>query len=459
MSSRLAFPLMTRDRDFYRTLGRLMGLVILQNVIAYSVNMADNLMLGGYSQDALSGAATVNQIQFMVQQLTLALGDSVVVIGSQFWGENRPGPIRRLTGIALIFGFLLGGGVFLWTTLDPRGLLTLFTKKESYISEGVRYLSLIRFTYPLYIVTTILLASLRTVKTVQIALWISVGSLLLDMGINELLIFGRFGLPELGIVGAAIGTLAARLFELLAVLVYMLWYDRKLRLFSENPFRIDRALLRRYGSILLPSALSNFLWSVATPVQTAILGRLSDDAIAANSVSGTLFQYLKIVVIGEASASSVVIGNAIGESRGDVRRVREYARTLQILYLLFGSLLGVLLFFLRIPLLRRYDLTPEALTMANQLLILLCFIFVGMAYQMPTSVGIIKGGGDVRFTMVLNLIGTWCIDLPLAFAAAFLWNLPIVWIVALLNADQIFKCLPIALRAASGRWIRRLTGE
>jgi len=115
------------------------------------------------------------------------------------------------------------------------------------------------------------------------------------------------------------------------------------------------------------------------------------------------------------------------------------------------------LFFLRIPFLQMYELTPTAREMANEILILLCFVFVGMAYQMPTSIGIVKGGGDVRFILYMNVISTWGIVIPLSFLAAFVWKLPIVWIVALLNSDQIFKCLPVAIHANRYRWIRQLT--
>ena len=125
--------------------------------------MADNLMLGMYSQSSLSGAATVNQIQFLLQQMTLAIGDTLVIIASQYWGQKKTKPIRTFTGIALTTGLILGLTVFILTTLFPREILMLFTKKESYIIQGMDYLSLIRFTYPLFVLSTILMAALRSV--------------------------------------------------------------------------------------------------------------------------------------------------------------------------------------------------------------------------------------------------------------------------------------------------------
>ncbi len=447
---------MTRDSSFYKMLARLMIVVVLQNLVAYSVNMADNLMLGVYSQKALSGAATVNMIQFMVQQITMAIGDSVVVLGSQYWGKRTVEPIRKFAGFALVIGIVFGMGVFFLTTFFPAELLKLFTKDASYIAQGLEYLKLIRFTYPIYVLTMILMASLRSVETVNIALKISISSLIIDVCINYVLIFGKFGFPELGIFGAAVGTLTARIVELCIVMFYVLFKDEKLKLFSVNPFNFGADTVKSYLKIFTPSFISNFVWSLATPIQTGILGHLSSDAIAANSVSTTIYQYLKVLTVGEASAASVVIGKTIGEGKS-LGKIKEYSRTLQILFLVIGFILSVALFFVRIPFLAMYDLTPTAFEMANGIMILLCFIMMGMSYQMPASVGIIKGGGDVNFMLYTNLISTWAIVMPLSFLGAFVWNLPVVWVVALLNSDQVFKCLPIAIHTNRYKWVKRLT--
>ena len=447
--------LFTRDRNFYRTLFHLMIIVVFQNIIAYSINMADNLMLGMYSQSSLSGAATVNQIQFLLQQMTLAIGDTLVIIASQYWGQKKTKPIRTFTGIALATGLILGLTVFILTTLFPREILMLFTKKESYIIQGMDYLSLIRFTYPLFVLSTILMAAFRSVETVSIALKISILSLIVDVSINYTLIFGKFGFPEMGTKGAAVGTLVARILELVIVVIYLIFADHKLKLFCKDFLHFTKEAFSRFFKILWPSFLSNTLWALATPIQTGILGRLSADAIAANSVSTTMFQYLKVITIGEASASAVLIGTTIGEGKGTTK-VKEYSKTLQVIYLIIGSVLGISLFFLRIPLLSLYDLTQNAYQMADQILIILSIVMVGMSYQMPTGIGIIKGGGDVKYMMYLNLISTWAIVMPLSFLGAFVWKLPVPMVVLLLNSDQLFKCIPTYLYVKKDKWIKVL---
>lgn len=451
--------LIPRDGGFFRGLFRLLLVVALQNVLAYSVNVADNIMLGGYSQAALSGAATVNQIQFLVQQITIAIGDAMVMLNSQYWGKGEIGPIRSITGIALKLGAGFGLLVLCLTSFFPEQLVGLFTKDPEIIAAGGEYLSILRFSYLFYIMTTILMAFLRSMEIVSISFWVSLMSLVVNVAINYTLIFGHFGFPAMGLRGAAVGTLTARVLELCVVLYYVRFREKKLGLFRENPFRAGKGLAWDYGRVALPVVMTMLLWSLATPIQTGILGHLSSDAIAANSVSTTMFQYLKVITVSEASATSVSIGKMIGEGRRSREALRPYVRSLQLLFLVIGLLLGGVLLAIREPLLELYVLSPTAREMAWELLGLMVIIFVGMAYQMPVSVGIIRGGGETKFNMYLNVLSTWLVVMPLSFLAAFWWKLPVVWVVLCLNSDQLFKCVPIFVYANSYRWIRVLTKE
>lgn len=412
-------------------------------------------MLGGYDQNALSGAATVNQIFFMVQQVALAIGNSLVVLASQYWGEQRIEPIRTLTGIALKLGLICSVIIIALCLFIPRPLLMLFTTDEQIIEEGLSYLSLIQWTFILFIITNILMAALRSVGTVKISFYTSVVSLVVNVAINYTLIFGRFGFPEMGVRGAAVGTLVARILEFAIVVIYMIKADKKLRLFSGGLFKISPRLRKDYTKVTVPVMLSQVLWGVSVPMQTAILGHLSADAIAANSVATTFYQYLKVIVIAMSSTSSVMIGNAIG--RGDMERIKSDGRTLSVINVLIGLVLGIILFLLRYPLLSIYNLSDEATRLAINLISIMSVVMVGMSYQMPVSYGIIQGGGDAKFNMAMNMISTWAIVMPLSFMAAFWWKLPVELVVLCIQSDQIFKGLPTFIRFTSYKWIKKLT--
>lgn len=445
----------TKDKTFYRTLFSMMIVVALQNVVTYSVNMVDNIMLGRLSQEALSGAATVNQIFFMVDQFALSIGNTLVAIAAQYWGQKKLQPIRTLTGIALKLGLIVSAAIIAICAFFPDQVLRIFTNSPEIIAEGKQYLFIIMWTFALFIVSNILMAALRAVGTVKIAFYTSVVSLCINAFGNYVLIYGKMGFPQLGIRGAAISTLIARIAELLIVVIYIAKVDKKLDLFHRDLFKFNRDLKRDYTKVYIPIMISQVLWGVSVPMQTAILGHLSADAIAANSVATTFYQYLKVVVLAMSATSAVLIGNAIG--RGNMREIKQEARTISVIDVAVGICLGLLLITLRKPLLSLYNLDATATDLALTLIVLMGFIMMTMSYQMPVSFGLIQGGGDAKFTMKMNMISTWCIVMPLSFMAAFWWKLPVPLVVLVIQSDQIFKCLPTFIHFRKYTWMKKLT--
>ena len=443
------------DKKFYKGFFGLYIALVLQNVITISVNLADNIMLGAYSETALAGVAAVNQIQFIYQQLLMALGDGLVMFCSRYWGGRETGPMKRIMAIAMRAALLIAVLLFLLVSFFPTQALRLFTPDLPIIAEGVSYLNIVRFTYLFFAVTQILLASLRSVETVKIAFYMSIVTFFINCGINYVLIFGHFGAPALGASGAAIGTLCARVIECAVVIVYIAVRDNKLKLRLKDFLQRDGGLLKPYFKVTAPMMLVNGLWGANTAVQTAILGHMTDTAIAANSAASTLYLLVKSLPIGASSAAAVIIGKTIGS--GDIDAVKTYAKRLQRIFVIVGVIAGTALFFLRIPILSLYDMQPATKEMANHFLIILSFVCIGMSYQMPTNNGIIRGGGSPLFVVKVDLISIWLIVIPLSLFMAFVVKASPEVVVCCLNADQVFKCVPAYIKANHGSWIKKLT--
>ena len=446
-----------KDRHFYRTFFSMYFVLVFQNVISLSVNLADNIMLGAYSEVSLSGVAAVNQIQFIYQQLLTAAGDGMVIFCSQYWGKKQLEPVKKIAATAMHTGLVFAAALFLAVSLFPEQAVVLFTTDQAIIAEGVKYLSLIRFTYLFFAVTTILLATLRSVEIVKIAFYLSVSTLVINCCINYVLIYGKFGAPRLGVTGAAVGTLVARIVECGAALWYVLRKEPNLKMRISDYFRTDRLLRRDYFKTMVPMLIVQGLWGLNTAMQTVILGHMTARAIAANSAASNLFLMVKSMAVGASSAASVLIGKTIGE--GDLKKVHLYARRPQKMFVVIGIVSGVFLYFLRIPVLSFYDLAPETREMANRFLIILSVICVTMSYQMPTNNGIIRGGGNAMFVVRMDLISIWCIVIPLSFFMAFVVKASPVVVVCCLNADQVFKCIPAFLEVNYGKWVKKLTRD
>ena len=446
----------TKDRNFYRSFAVLCLTLMLEQAVILSVNLADNIMLGRYSESALSGVAAVNQIQFVLQQIVFGVSNGMIVLGSQYWGQKRTGEIRMLSSIAMRAALGVAIALFIAVSLFPEQTLRLFTRDAAIVAEGVAYLKIIRFTYLFFAASSILLGTMRVVESVQIALRVSVLSLVLNCSINYVLIYGRFGAPEMGVRGAAIGTLAARIVELFVFAWYVFVRDRRVSMQPSDFLSADREMACDFFRVASPVILTQTLWGLANALQTVILGHMSDVAIAAQSISSNVFLLLKVASVGASSAAAILIGKAIGEGK-DLSVLKEYTRTLQALFVAIGLVLGAALMIIRVPLLRVYNISDETRALANAYMIIQSVVLVTMSYQMPTNGGIIRGGGDTRFVMILDLISIWGIVLPFSCLAAFVWRLSPIIVIILLNSDQVFKCVPAFIRVNSYKWIKRLT--
>ena len=444
-----------KDKQFYKSFIRLCLALMLEQAVILSVNLADNLMLGTYSEAALSGVAAVNQIQFVFQQVVYAIGNGLIVLGSQYWGKKRTGEIRSIAAIGVRLEIALALALFVLVSIFPEGAVRIFTKQDLFVSEGVKYLSIMRFSYIFFALTAVLLSTMRVVETVKIALRVSLVSLVINISINYLLIGGKLGAPELGAAGAAIGTLTARVVEFIIVAAFVL-KDKKLGLRLRHFLGVEKGLSRDFVRVALPMTLTALLWGASNAMQTVILGHMNDSAIAAQSISNTVFLLLKVTAVGASSAASVLIGKTVGE--GDMDRLKTYARTLQLIFVGIGVMLAGLMLIIRLPLLGVYakEISAETYALAGKYMLIQAAVLLVMSYQMPTNTGIIRGGGDTKFVLKLDLVSTF-VFVPLSFMAGLVWKWPPVAVIICMNIDQFLKCIPAFIRANGYKWVKKLT--
>lgn len=233
----------------------------LQNLLTYGVNLMDTMMLGRYSQDAMGGVSLCNQVQFLLQMLVVGAGEGAVVMGSQYWGKNKLEPIPHIIGVALRFGGSLAVLMFGIVLFFPHQLLSLLSNSPTVIAEGEKYFQIICFTYIIFTITNILVASLRSIGVVKIGYMISGSTLIINVCLNYCLIYGHFGCPELGVRGAAIATLVSRCVELLIVIYYLKFKEHKLNLSLRKLVHIDTSYVQDYMHVSLPVLINQALWA------------------------------------------------------------------------------------------------------------------------------------------------------------------------------------------------------
>jgi len=447
----------TRDRSFYATFFKLLIIISLQQLAALAVNMVDNIMLGTYTELALSGATLVNQVQFVLQQLSAGIGIGIVVLGSQYWGQKRTGPIKQIINIGIKLGLLVGLIFFAVSKLCPHFLLSLFTNDETVIAEGMRYLNVICWTYIVFSVSNALVYALQCVETAIVGTVMSVCTIIINMCLNYCFIYGNFGAPELGVVGAAVATLISRCVELIIILVYILFMDKKLKAKLSELVRIDFFYLRDFFKVATPVIVSGALWGIAQAAQTAVLGHIGATVIAANSIAVVIFQVFAVVGMSCANVGSVVMGKTIGE--GKLHMVRSYSKTMQATFLLLGIISGALLFICKDFIISFYSVSEETKTMALQFITILSITTVGTCYEYPVESGIIAGGGFTEYQAWTDNLFMWIYTIPAAVLSAFVFHFSPVVTFAFLKSDQLLKCIPNSIVCNRFRWVKILTRD
>ena len=444
-----------RDASFYRTFFPLLLVIVLQQLAALAVNLADNIMLGRYSELALSGASLVNQLQFTLQQIAAGIGMGIVVLAAQYWGQKRTEPIKKIISLGVKCGFFSGVLFFAISQLAPAGVLGLFTRDTEVIAEGVRYLKVICWTYPVFGLSNSLMYALQSVETAMIGTVMSCSTICINVCLNYCLIYGNFGAPELGIVGAAVATLVSRLVELGIILVYILFLDKKLHMKLWELLRWDGTYLQDYLKVSTPIVISGLLWGVAQAAQTAIPGHMSATAIAANSIAIILFEIFAVLGAACANTASVVTGKTIGAGKLD--KVKAYSKTMQGIFLLGGLFSGGMLFWCKDWIVNFYTVSPAVKAMAVDFMTVLSVASIGSCYEYPVEGGIIAGGGSTKYAAVVDNLFKWLFTNPSAALSAFVVQVPPVVTFAFLKADQILKCIPNCITCNRYRWVKRLT--
>lgn len=471
MNTSLTISSAESRRDFWKRWVKLLITIAAQNIIVYGVNLLDNIMIGKLGEAAelaISGVFLVNQIQFLLQSVCGSISDGTVVICSRYWGEKDIDKIKRAGATSMQFGVILSGIMMLAVILFPSQVLGLLTDKPHVIAEGQKYLVIVGFTYVFFAATQVLLGILRSVETAFIGFINSCAAFVINLVLNYALIFGHFGFPALGIRGAAVATLVSRVAEFAIVVVYIAFFDKKLNLKLSDFFKTDREISKKFFKVSLPVVFSGASWGIAMSLQTAILGRLTDPVISANSIASTVFQIMSVFVYGSATASSVMIGKTIGEARSLSdgmseenafsllkKELKHRVGRMQIIYLALGVLTGLAIFLSRDFIISLYDVSAETKALAAQFMSVLSVTVIGTSYQMTCLTGIVRGGGDTNFVFYNDIIFMWCLVLPCSFLAAFVLKLSPVMIFIVLKSDQIIKCLVAVVKVNRYKWIKK----
>lgn len=448
---------MFKDRAFLRTLATLMIPMVAQNLISLAAQMMDSLMLGKLGQIELSASSLANQPFFIFNLLIFGMASGSSVLNAQFWGKGDVRSVKIVISIclkvALTVSILLSAAVMIF----PETVMRIYTNDPEIIAAGVSYLRIIGWCYIFYGLSGTLLTTVRSVGIVRIAVVDSVFSLVCNITLNYILIFGHLGFPAMGIRGAAIATVITRMGDAVLVLSYILFIDKKLRFKVRDILDFDSALLKNYLKNGLPVAFNEVFWSVGVSIQSMVLGRLGADVVSASQIASIVQQFSTVLIFGVANAAAIIIGNDIGAGKMEQAQLRvKWFRIMAVVLGIFAA--GLVLLIAR-PVVSFYNIPEETKELAVQMMRILALMVFFISQTGIGVVGLLRGGGDPRFALFVDLAGLWLFATPAAILSAFVFHAPVLVVYLCTRMDEPIKMLMIAWRMRNNNWMKDVTAD
>lgn len=451
-----------KEKSFYKNLILIMVPIALQNLITFALTMADTLMLGQADETGslLSASSLANQPFFILQLFVFGLSGAGAVLSAQYWGKKNTEAIRNVISIVVKASFLVALIAGALVLLFPREVMSIYSNKEAVIENGIKYISVMGWAYPIFAISSSFICSLRSVELVKISVIVNLCSFGINVFLNWVLIFGNLGFPALGITGAAIATFTARCVELVVVLIYVLCIDKRLRFRVRDFFRFNKQLtldLLKHGT---PVVINEVMWSLGISIQAAILGHINyvaGDPVAANSIVGTVQQLATTVIFGIGNAAAVMIGKSIGENEGEVTLVK--ARTLKYLSFVLGILACVIILLTKDLAIGFFSINEETKMLANDMMIVIAFVTIFVSSSSVYIMGILRGAGDTRFCLFAEMAALWCIATPLAAICGLWLQLPIPVVLIAMKIDEPVKTLFCTIRMHGTRWVKSVARD
>ena len=446
-----------KDKSFYKTLLLIAVPIALQNLITFGINMMDTVMLGQLGDTVISASNLAGQPFFIFTILTYGIAGGASVLSAQYWGKGDVDTVRRVVSIALWAALVCSVIFSLLVLCFPETIMRIYTNDEKIIAYGADYLRIVGWIYLFFGLSNTFVTVIRSMELVMVSVISNVITFMVNVFFNWLFIFGALGAPVLGIRGAALGTLIARVAEFAILAVYALCIDKKLRFRLRDMLKINTALLRDFFRYSVPVVLNELLWALGTSIQAMIFGRIGEAAVAANSITGVIQQLATITIFGVANAAAVLVGKSIGAN--DRKRSREIAFTLSFLSAGIGLLSAVGILLLRNIVVDFYNVSAEVKQLAAQLMIVTAVIVFFISLSALFIVGVLRGAGDSTFNLTVDLLTLWLISVPLGALSGLVlhWAVPLVYL--LFKLDEPAKVICCLLRLKSGKWMKNVTRE
>ena len=446
---------MVKDKSFYRFLLIVAIPAAFQSLISLSVNMLDNVMVGSLGDVSLAAVSLANQATALLTFFINGIAGGSAVLVSQYWGKKDFAHIREIFAVILRFAFISITLISLVMFCFPRAVMRVFTPDPEMIAAGAQYVRIICFSYIFYALANSIVTMLRWIEIVKVGMIVSTISLFTNLAFNYILIFGKLGLPAMGIRGAALATVLARMVEFGIAAWYLFRKEKRLQMRIKDLLVHNKEMFRDFVANSVPIIIGDLQWGLVGTVKAMMIGRLGVTMTSANAIADVVLSLAMIFTNGLSNGACVVIGKSVGAKEYD--KTRSYSNTIQVMFAIIGVCVAALLLSIRTfpPML--YNVSQETRDLATTFLTIGAITHIGTCYHAACFVGINRGAGDGKFVMKVDMICGWLVVLPLTFLTGFILKLPLPVVYLCTRIDQCFKWIIAFFRLRGDKWIRNVT--
>lgn len=450
---------MFRDTTFLKKAMTIALPVAMQGMLNTVVNLVDNLMIGSLGSTAIASVGLANKVFFVFTLLVFGVVSGSGVLAAQYWGNKDVKNIRKVLGVALMIS-VTGAVLFLIPArLNPKMMMRIFTTSDASIQMGAAYLAVVAVSYPCTAISNTYVAMLRAVNRVKAPVVISCITIAVNIVFNYILIYGKFGAPALGVVGAAIATLIARIVEVILILGVVYLGKTPLACHIREMFGYSREFLIQFFRTAAPVICNEFIWGLGTTIYSMAYGRMGDEAVAAITIATTIQDIAVVLFQGLSAATAVILGNEMGA--GKLKRAERYATYFFILQFILTVLSAVFVVLIRWNVIALYQpgISDEVAMSVSRCLIVFALFTPFKMFNYVNVVGVLRSGGDTLMCLFIDTSGVWCIGIPLAFIGGLVLKQPIHIVYGMVMLEEVYKAGIGYWRYRQKKWLRNLAVE
>ena len=442
-----------QGRGFYRSAIALMLPMILQNLVTNFMALADSFMVGALGETELAAVTMANSVFYVLSLIIFGIQSGTGVLVAQYYGKGRLDAINRIMGMGYYVSLGLTALIALLAFFFPMQLMQLVTNNPDLWEPGAEYARIVGFSYVCMAFSGVYIAVQRSMENPGLGAILLTVSGALNILLNYMFIFGKWGAPAMGCAGAAVATLLSRVLEVLVV-TGCFFRSKRLPVKPGLMLRPGRIIAGDFIKYSLPVVLNEGMWSLAMSLYSIIMGHMpnSTPILAAYTIAGNIDRMAAVALFAAGNAAAVIIGRDIG--CGDTKEIYGKGVALNFVCFVTGIIsMGLLL---TIPLM---DISAEAGELAKMMLAFIAVVMPLRSLNLCNIVGVFRGGGDVRFGLICDIGPLYCVCLPAAALCGLVFGLGITAVYVCICLDdfcKVFLCLP---RLRSGKWINSVTRE